>query len=527
MSTPTEQTGAIAPAQDTKEVVRAATTEVATQQDVSNKTWFRGVPPDHVLNRMYGFSKAICHAAFISPVVRGDEASVFYMVSMAEDLGIQWTHGLRSIYPLVKRGKDGDGDQIRAGIQGDIVLALLLKNKFKVTIRESTDEIATVWMERPDKTMEFQDSFTFIEAQKLGLTGKPNWGYKKDMLRWRAIMRVGRLVAADLIGGLHLADELEDLPAERGDNSNGAFREQAEKNQENENPFVVNQRQAPEPATPSNETEKQEVPVSSNGQVAQSTAAEAEPPKTRRGSSAKKETVAPLTETAPAEAPKPGPAAAPAGGFRSSEDDLPAELRQSPATEKPKSQKERLDAVTDSLMALGHRQREAIQKAVKAWIMAFTSKPWAGQPPQEIYEEPIPFLEGQARMYGAQVLQDPHTTGLTAGAGWGDLVRYMDKWAPETKALGKAIAVQFFPDNPALLQDFLDAAQADGALPESELAILMKVYRISTKVAMEFKSAADAKGMTMGDFAGILDLDKAKEQNILTLIAGGKQENWD
>lgn len=194
------------------EVISPNAVATAQPKDVTGPlpvTYFRGVPPDDKLNRMYGFARAICNAAFISPVVRGDEASVFYLVSMAEDMGLQWTHGLRSIYPMVRRGRNGEPDQIRAGIQGDIAQALLQKAKFKIKIKASDDKIATVWMQRPDETMEFEDSFTIEEAQRFGLLDKPNWQYRRDMLRWRAIMRVARVVAADVLGGMYLPDELD------------------------------------------------------------------------------------------------------------------------------------------------------------------------------------------------------------------------------------------------------------------------------------------------------------------------------
>ena len=174
------------------------------------ETYFRGVPPDDKLNRMYGFARAIQGAAFLSPLVRDDVASIFYMVAMGEDLGVQWTHATRSIYPIKRKGKDGEPDQIRPGIQGDLALALLQSRKFKVKFKESSDEIATVWIARPDETMEFEDSFTIGEAQRLGLLNKPNWSYKKDMLRWRAVMRVARVVAADVLGGMYLPEELEE-----------------------------------------------------------------------------------------------------------------------------------------------------------------------------------------------------------------------------------------------------------------------------------------------------------------------------
>lgn len=168
------------------------------------QSYFRGVAPSDPINKMMGVAVALKDAVFITDAARGNASSVFFLLSMAQEMGLAWTHGLRSIY-LTKGGKPG--------LQGDVVLALLLSKGFKVKFTKSTKDEASCWIKRPGEDgMEFEDSFTIDDAKTAKLAGKDNWQmYPKDLLRWRALMRTARIVAADVIGGIYLPEELESL----------------------------------------------------------------------------------------------------------------------------------------------------------------------------------------------------------------------------------------------------------------------------------------------------------------------------
>jgi hypothetical protein len=486
----------------------------ASVPDITNKTWFRGVPPEDKLNRMYGFSKAICNAAFISPVVRGDEASVFYLVSMAEDLGAQWTHGLRSIYPLVKRGKDGDGDQIRAGIQGDLALALLLGRKFKVKIKESTDEIATVWMQRPDETMEFEDSFTIAEAQKLGLTSKPNWGYKKDMLRWRAIMRVARIVAADILGGMYLPDEIEGLPEERGDAGNGAFRDEAQR--QLDNPYTVGRKTTDAPAAevvvavkPS-ESPKSDAPA--EPEKRDNTSATPRPAETRKPSAppevrtpkAQDDKEPPLfTETVPPEKisdPEPAPAAAEPG------EPAKADKSKSPIPiDGKKTVKDILLEMTDLLPTVS--PETLTRKTFPEFLRGFMGRDLKGLKKEQV-DPALAILPPLLRDYKPQFLRDPHGAGVMCGAGWNKFVRWFDEsWPEDCKQLAISIGVERYSDSGGFdLAEFLTDPVDIKNMNPSELRTFMQVLS-KTREAILLKDAATKYGVSMLAIMNSWDLD--------------------
>lgn len=519
-----EPTQAVVPAQHKEVVV----------QDLSNKTWFRGVPPEDKLNRMYGFSKAICNAAFISPVVRGDEASVFYLVSMAEDLGAQWTHGLRSIYPLVKRGKDGDDDQIRAGIQGDLALALLLGRKFKVKIKESTEELCTVWMQRPDQTMEFEDSFTIAEAQKANLLGKPNWNYRKDMLRWRAIMRVARVVAADVLGGMYLTDEIEDLGNERGDHSDAAFQEQGRRNTEAEqSPFVVTEAPKVETPKPVVETKADEHVVVGNEiktgihAVQTKTEPEAAPAK-RRGKT-------PTPEAAKEQLK------ASVEGFKATEDDLPEALQKPVSKESLPTalpQMERIQGVIAHLSEQSKKPADEVKKTViKPFMTTFLGQSVGHNgplpaPPNALYEDLLPILESLAEQYGQKLLADPGAVGGVSGTGWKELKEQSEGFSKDLREAVCSVAAQRHPDNPGDLITFMeDVAEFDGKSDPKEVLTFLKVYAI-TRMVLKLKEASMATGKTMTELVSKLDLGKATEADILAAAkmpekTGDTGELWD
>lgn len=87
---------------------------------------------------------------------------------------------------------------------GALMLALLRKSGIRVEFIERTDKICKLKMTRPDNGDFIITQFTFEEAQKAGLTGKPNWKYARAMLTWRTVSEGAKLIASDLmiIGGI-------------------------------------------------------------------------------------------------------------------------------------------------------------------------------------------------------------------------------------------------------------------------------------------------------------------------------------
>lgn len=177
-------------------------------------SYFRGVMPSDPMNKMWAFAQAIKDSSFVPTAAKGDAGSVFLMINRAAEMGLNWTVAVNGgLYPIPKYNDDGTVS-IRLGIEGHAALSLLLGRKFKCEILQSDEKVAEWRITRPDDSFSFSDSFTITEANNLGLLKKKNWAYPKDMLRWRAFMRVARIVAADVLGGVYLPEELEAVDME-------------------------------------------------------------------------------------------------------------------------------------------------------------------------------------------------------------------------------------------------------------------------------------------------------------------------
>lgn len=189
-----------------------------TRHEISH---FKGVSPDDPMNKMYAFCENIVGASYLPEACRNSVQNLFFLVNVGQDLGLKWTHSLRSMF-LTPAGK--------VGMQGDIMLALLFSNKFKVKILKSTRESAEYHIQRPGGPDEFGWSceVTYDQAKELGWpytkSGeiKPPWKDPANMLRWRSLAFTARVVAADLLGGVYLPEEVESFDMEP--DASGAFR---------------------------------------------------------------------------------------------------------------------------------------------------------------------------------------------------------------------------------------------------------------------------------------------------------------
>lgn len=188
-------------------------------------------------SRMWEFAEKICKAKFLSRVTQGDPASTFFLIATAQDLGLRWTHGLRSMY-LAADGK--------VGMQGDVMLALLLGRGFKVSFEGSDKTKGCCTIERPEPAKQEQNTnpttltwtFTMDDAKAIRrwdndakawrpLADKESYrNYPQNMLMWRALANCARFIAADVLGGIYLPDELEDIGAPSGPSSDGTDHEE-------------------------------------------------------------------------------------------------------------------------------------------------------------------------------------------------------------------------------------------------------------------------------------------------------------
>ncbi len=393
------------------------------------------------------------------------------------------------------------------------VIAMIEAKGYKIKQIERSATRAAIEITRGDEPpREFE--FTIEDAKtaqliKRGYNNEPSqYELRPRVMLWSRLMsETNRAIGNN---GVYTAEEREEFDREdqpeRGDNSNGAFRAEAERQAE---AFIVTKVEKAEDAATQNaptSEPKQEVkpePISTMD-------TKAEPPKETR----KKEKATP----APTPQPTPPPPLPAQGTFKADDDTLPEIMQPQGAIQGQKGeaakppQKQRFEALVAAGIPVA---------TFKAYIQAFAQIPTWEKVPQDKYEIPLSFLEASIPAHKREILEEPSARGLTAGNGWNKLVRHIDGYEYQFKAVCKQTALKEFPDDPELLIELLDQVQADGDVPESDLIVFLLVYQTSTKAAMSFKAKADALGVTMEALAADLPANPT-EKDILTLIAGGK-----
>jgi len=181
------------------------------------KSYFPALPSTDPLNRVWSFAKMIKGAKFIPDSYRDDEKSIAFVALRGHELGLPLTVSLQTFY-LTQEGK--------LGMEGSPMLALLLSKGFKVTFPVHDAERAICRILRPgeDASEAHEEEFTLKEAQNIRigwdrekqkpklLTEKFNWqNYPKAMLKWRAMSNCARFKASDVIAGIYLNEELEEI----------------------------------------------------------------------------------------------------------------------------------------------------------------------------------------------------------------------------------------------------------------------------------------------------------------------------
>ena len=167
------------------------------------------------MDRMWAFAERVAPAKFVPEHLRGDPNSIFFALAIAQDLGITWTRAMLSTFP------SSEGS---LGVKGDILLALLLKNKFIVDFAFTDKPLGcTCTITRPDGSEPVSRTFTMDDAQLIETRWNPeqdrwerlaeNYFYRnfpKASTQWRSLAMCGRVAAADIMGGLYSLDELQE-----------------------------------------------------------------------------------------------------------------------------------------------------------------------------------------------------------------------------------------------------------------------------------------------------------------------------
>ena len=157
------------------------------------------------------YAELIAGSVFIPSEIRGDVQSVLHLILTGVEMGFPPAQALRAFW--IAKGQDGP----KITMTADAMLALLYRNKVRVTFEELTDESVSISAEREDG-QKYQVKFTIEDARRSGLThgrdGRPkeSWArYPRRMLRARAVAMVFRDLGPDYGGiGIWTPEEIED-----------------------------------------------------------------------------------------------------------------------------------------------------------------------------------------------------------------------------------------------------------------------------------------------------------------------------
>lgn len=174
------------------------------------------MPTSQEYAAMEAIANKICRTEFVPSDFRNRPEAVLAAILTGRELGIGPMQSLKDISIL-------DG---RPALAASLMMALMRKGGVVVLESESTDERAWIKAKRTDTGEVMAVEWTYEAADKVvskngkKLTDKDNWkNYRPDMLWARAVGRLGRRLAPDILGGMgYSAEEMADFDGGWDDN---------------------------------------------------------------------------------------------------------------------------------------------------------------------------------------------------------------------------------------------------------------------------------------------------------------------
>lgn len=166
---------------------------------------YKGIPSAHEMQVFQCLAKHACESKLYRNY--GDVNGIMITILAARELGISPMLALNGGLNLINGKME---------ISARLMNALMRKNGISITIKQSTDSICTISGTRSDSGDTIVSTYTIEEAQKAGLV-KSGGGWTKnpkDMLFARAISRLARQLAPDIIGGCYVEGEIRATDAE-------------------------------------------------------------------------------------------------------------------------------------------------------------------------------------------------------------------------------------------------------------------------------------------------------------------------
>lgn len=184
---------------DSREIV------LQSNHDVAISSINRSLPSEHEMMVFTTISKQAAESNLYKSY--GGQPGIMMTILAARELGVP---------PMLALNGGIANIQGKLEISARLMNAMMRRAGIKISIKESTDDICTLVGARGDTGDTATVSYSVVEAQKAGLV-KSGGGWTKnpkDMCFARAISRLARQIAPDIIGGCYIEGEIKATEAE-------------------------------------------------------------------------------------------------------------------------------------------------------------------------------------------------------------------------------------------------------------------------------------------------------------------------
>ncbi len=165
----------------------------------------RSLPSEHEMMVFTTISKQAAESNFYKNF--GGQPGIMMTILAARELGVP---------PMLALNGGIANIQGKLEISARLMNAMMRRAGIKIAIQKSSDDECVLVGSRSDSGDTVTVSYTVAEAQKAGLV-KPGGGWvknPKDMCFARAISRLARQIAPDIIGGCYVEGEIKATEAE-------------------------------------------------------------------------------------------------------------------------------------------------------------------------------------------------------------------------------------------------------------------------------------------------------------------------
>jgi hypothetical protein len=178
---------------------------VQQSNEITMAPFNKALPTEHELLVFNTIAKQAAESKLYNSY--GGQSGIMMTILAAREIGVP---------PMLALNGGISNIQGKLEISARLMNALMRRAGIKISIKESTDELCVIVGTRGDTQDTVTVSYTLEDAKKAGLV-KPGGGWvknPKDMCFARAISRLARQIAPDVIGGCYVEGEIRATDAE-------------------------------------------------------------------------------------------------------------------------------------------------------------------------------------------------------------------------------------------------------------------------------------------------------------------------